>query len=97
MKNKNNTAKATTATPATPEALKPAVLEALTEIFDEGLFNIPDDCVVGTVSAKLATLEAQVKSLTARLAEMQAKLDGKPGALERVDVLATPAPKGKKK
>lgn len=97
MSNKNTAAKTVKPTTATPNAieLRAAVKETLEAMLDAGEIDIPDECVEGKVSAKLASMEAQVKSLTARLAELSARLEGKPGATDRVDVLAKPDKKKK--
>lgn len=90
MPKKDTSVKVETAKTLAPNrgADKALVREIMAGLFESGEFEIPDDCVVGKVSAKIANLEAQVKSLTARLAEVQARSEGKPNAVNRADALA---------
>jgi hypothetical protein len=66
-----------------------AVRTALTDLFEKGEWEIPDDWIEGKVTARIQQLEARVSAQANRIAELQAKVDGKPGATTRVDALET--------
>ncbi len=102
-KNKNTAApKTETATPVTPatvNAKSAELVAALDALFAGGEYEIPDECVEGKLTGRIAALEAQVKTLLTRVLELQRSLEGKP-ASGRIDVVGsapkTPAPVAKK-
>jgi len=75
------------------EAGQKVLVAAVDKMFTEGKWEIPDDAVTGKVSAKVAGLEAQVKSLTNLLSQLSAEVrqsSRNPGG-ERADSVANEA------
>ncbi len=83
------------------DALDKPFIALLDRLFTEGKWEIPDDAVAGKYAHKVATLEAQVLSLTNLLAQVAAEVRGEtPPPTGRVDAVAVatakPAKKGAK-
>jgi hypothetical protein len=102
MKNEKQSAKTVKIEPKQKPPAPPFqqdLRNALEWMFTEGGWEIPDQAIEGKLTAKVLQLEAQVKSLTNRMAELVAgsSKGEAPKPIGRVDVASVVKGKRKKK